>query len=336
MLIFIHEYVTGGGLAGSPLPASWAAEGGAIRRALVAEFAAVPGVEVVATLDARLDPAGSPCHAATRIITDPGAGDFDRLAAEADATLAVGPETGGVLLDLARRVERLGGRSLGSRPEAVELAADKLRLARHLEARGIPTPPTRPFDPDGRLPADWPGLIVVKPVDGAGAVDTWVVRDGMAPGRVAPGRPAIAQPFVDGTPLSASYLIGRDGRARLLAVGRQRIEVGTDGRIWYRGGVLPWPVPFDLGPVEAAVASVPGLFGFVGVDFIARPGGLPSILEINPRPTTSIVALARLRPPGALAAAWLDGAPAGPSRLGPARSPGPWIFDADGTIRSAP
>src|SRR5260221_13796916 len=53
--ILIHEWVTGGGLAGSPCPVSWAAEGRAMRRAIAADFAALPepGARVMVTLDER-------------------------------------------------------------------------------------------------------------------------------------------------------------------------------------------------------------------------------------------------------------------------------------------
>src|SRR3954447_21115680 len=50
--VLVHEWVTGGGLAGRPLPASWAAEGHAMRRAIAADFAAVPSVRGQATIDA--------------------------------------------------------------------------------------------------------------------------------------------------------------------------------------------------------------------------------------------------------------------------------------------
>ena len=33
-VVLVHEWVTGGGLAGMPLPASWVREGGAMRRAI--------------------------------------------------------------------------------------------------------------------------------------------------------------------------------------------------------------------------------------------------------------------------------------------------------------
>ena len=58
--------------------------------------------------------------------------------------------------------------------------------------------------------------------------------------------------------------------------------------------------------LRRAVESVAGLRGFVGVDFFWEPElGEATVLEINPRATTSFVGLSRLLPAGHLAAAWL-------------------------------
>ncbi len=339
MRIFLHEHVSGGGFRGRPLPGSWAREGSAIRRALAGDFAAVPGVEVVATLDGRIGAEPPRPGVAHRIITDREPLDFARMVAGADATLAVAPEAGGLLAGLARSIAEAGGRSLGSDPLAIEQAADKLGLAARFEALGIPTPPTLPFGPGFERPSTWDGPIVVKPIDGAGSVDTSVIADGDCPDWAREGRRAIAQPFLAGEPLSASFLVDRAGGATLLAVGRQRVEVDARGRISYQGGSIPRAVDFPFEAVEAAVASVPGLLGFVGVDFLGLGDGSVSILEINPRATTSVVGLARLRPPGTLAGAWLaaSGGPLGgtdwPARLAAASASPPLIFDADGSIR---
>src|SRR3954467_7002884 len=139
--ILVHEWVTGGGLAGRTLPPSWAAEGHAMRRAIARDFAAVPGVRVVVTLDDRFpeDEEAGP-WAFVRI--GPGEEDatFARLASEAHYTAPTAPETDGILAARARTIERVGGRSLGSSPSAIELTGDKLRLARHLAGRGVAPP----------------------------------------------------------------------------------------------------------------------------------------------------------------------------------------------------
>src|SRR5262249_55464396 len=94
--VLVHEFVTGGGLAGDDLPPSWAAEGWAMGRALAADFAAVPGVRVVLTVDARLPDEPGP-WAIRRVGPGEERGILTRLAAEADHTALIAPETGGIL-----------------------------------------------------------------------------------------------------------------------------------------------------------------------------------------------------------------------------------------------
>ena len=329
------------------LPKSWLAEGSAIRQALVADFAAVPGVWVVEPVDARcLDLAGPTPPNVTRIIADPARPvDLDRLALRANSVVLVAPETGRMLETLTRRLAALGVVVLGSTPEAVALCGDKFRLAGHLEQLGIPTPPTRTYRLGSGHPAiESPsGRVVVKPVDGAGAVDSFVLdlatlNFGLLR-EVSSVQSLLIQPYRPGIAMSASFLVGQDGRSDLIAVGRQRISLGPRGEIQYDGGEVPvTPGDLDLGPVRAAVESVEGLRGFVGVDCIAiEPTGRVEVIEINPRVTTSIVGLTRLARPGTIARAWLDrlGMVADNTALADLaaiRSAPPVRFRADGTI----
>ena len=117
---------------------------------------------------------------------------------------------------------------------------------------------------------------------------------------------SLLQPFVPGEPMSASFLVSPEGRAWLIAIGRQRMEV-RDGRFEYLGGEIPVSCPDAVHELHRAIAAIEGLAGFVGVDFIwDEQSGRATILEINPRPTTSLVGLCRLLPAGPLARAWLE------------------------------
>src|SRR5262249_26733776 len=125
MTILVHEWVTGGGLAGTALPPSWAAEGGAMQRAIAADFAAVPDVNVVVTLDARFTEEPGP-WSIVPVGPDEEVTTLRRLASAADYTVLIAPETGGILADRSQIVASVGGRGLGSSPEAVVLTGDKL------------------------------------------------------------------------------------------------------------------------------------------------------------------------------------------------------------------
>ncbi len=343
--ILVHEWVTGGGAADERLPPSWVAEGQAMRRAIAREFAALHGgrSRVIVTLDARLDDdpgpwevhrmEGPPQHRVRRMV---------QMAREADFTVLVAPETMHILRDLTSMIQDAGGRVLGSSPGAVELAGDKLRLAGCLAERGIATPPCRRVRPSRGLPSDAAYPAVLKPIDGAGSVDTFLIAgpEGLPPQARGLDR-AILQPFCRGRPMSASFLVDGRGEPWLVAVGEQHVAL-NEGRFEYQGGRLPATTRVDEGPIRGAVASVPGLQGFVGVDFLwddDDEARRTVVLEINPRPTTSLVGLAGILPPGCLAAAWIgafdeesDGARWLPGLADLARTRGPISFGAAGVI----
>jgi predicted ATP-grasp superfamily ATP-dependent carboligase len=308
LVVLVHEWVTGGGLAGLPLPTSWEREGRAMRRAIARDFAALPSneIKVVMTLDARLPEEPGPWDV-VRIAQGEHDDKMHELSTAADFTVLVAPETSGVLARLTRDLERAGVRVLGSSARAVDLAGDKLRLAGHLRSRGIETPPSLAIVPSEGLPALARYPAVLKPVDGAGSVNTFYL-DGPADlpedARAMPR--ALLQPFVPGEPMSASFLVSTEGRAWLIAIGRQRMDI-RNGRFEYRGGEIPVRCPDAIDQLRGALGAIEGLRGFVGIDFIwDQERGCATILEINPRPTTSLVGLCRLLPAGRLARAWLE------------------------------
>lgn len=337
--VFIHEFVTGGGLADEDLPASWVVEGAAMRRALVADFAEVPGVRVWSTRDARL-----PDEAEVGRVVRVGPGEeratFARLAAEADWTVLIAPEPDGRLADRAALLETVGGRSLGCTSGAIAQAGNKAELGAVWEGAGVPTPPSVRINGKEGQPVAFPYPVVIKPVCGAGAMETYVLNSAdRAPLEVQDLGAVLLQPFESGTPMSASFLIEPGGRPHLVGVGRQRIAIQS-GRLSYLGGRVPaGPLPCPAAVLQA-LGVVDGLRGWVGVDFLwDEPSARAVVLEINPRLTTSYVGLRALLPPGSLATAWLAAFEAGPEAEGLAtladrvHARPPLEFDADGTLR---
>lgn len=349
--VFVYEFVTGGGMAGSDLPGSWASEGHAMRRALAEDFAAVPGVRVIQMLDSRFPEEPGPWRT-TRVTERDEERTFFRLAAEADDTLILAPETELFLLDRTEAVERLGGRLISCGSAAIRLAGNKYETARLLASRGIPTPPTfwrgeeDNLADDLRLhfhvpgePAPAPGMVpfpaVLKSNDGAGSIDTFLVHNFDDLPAEADGD--ILQPFVGGDPRSASFLVGVDGQAHLVGHGRQRMEL-VENRFVYRGGVMPcFPTECDR-VIRSAVELLEGRRGWIGIDYLFNEeDGTATVLEINPRVTTSYVGLRHLLPPGLLAAAWLQAledpaAPLARSLASQVAQAPPIRFDTDGTI----
>lgn len=277
MKIYVHEAVTGGSMPGQDLPPSLVREAQMMVDAL--------------TSDVR--------EAGATVVTDTFKG--------ADAAWIIAPETGGLLERLSRTVLDSGVRLLNSAPQAIALAASKLATAERLDLAGLPVVPT--FTASDELPL-YPGRWVVKPDDGAGAESTircWdaesaqeLLRDGL-----------VAQPWIGGESLSLSLLT--DGEQTvLMSINRQEITVDDD-RVALSALVVnafPDRADFFAEMGTAVVAALPGLYGWVGVDFIMAEGS-PVILEVNPRLTTSYCGLraARGLNPAALLLGTLEGKP---------------------------
>ncbi len=312
-----------------------------MRRALVREFAALPESHVLMTLDDRFPHEPGPWQ------TIPVSAGNERprlkiLAADADYTLVIAPETDRLLFDRARLIDQVGGQSLGSTPEAIATAGNKLQTFERLYRANVSTPPTRVVNPARGWPQRWrfpastlaPILgnsqsldnpttrddtddrddtdaeiehpVVLKPIDGAGSLDTYRLEGESAwPDPDWQPELAIVQPWVPGTARSASVLVSGVGRPHILGFANQEIQVDRQ-QVSYRGSIAP--VRFHEAEVEAisqAVGAIPGLRGWVGVDYVLNEHQSPVVLEINPRPTTSLVSFLSFLKPGDLARSWI-------------------------------
>lgn len=285
--IFVFEFITGGGLAGEPLPPSLAREGVLMRDTLLRDALELPATTVLTLHDIRLDPALPGSIAVADAASFDAA--FDHALALADAVLVVAPETGGVLAALTGRVEAASRLLLGCDSASSALAASKSRTARALAKAGIAA---LPHYTDADTLPDILGAWAVKPDDGAGCDGLQRLPDratAAAALRCAPGR-RVAQPWLEGEACSMNLLCVR-GHAALLSVNRQ-ILADDDGRITLAAlavGDIP-PTPAHGRLAQQIAAALPGLLGPVGVDFVETDDG-PVVVEINPRMSTSACAL---------------------------------------------
>jgi predicted ATP-grasp superfamily ATP-dependent carboligase len=299
--IFAYEHACAVGDR-ARLPHSLRVEGWAMLSAALADLTRLPSNEV-ATLLSPSERRGDSASRYRIVRPDDEGRAFDDLAAWADGVLLIAPETGGVLFDLCRHVELRGERLMGPASAVVRLVSDKLALGRHLRERGVPTPESRLVSPRGRPPAlTFP--LVRKPRVGAGSQATFLVRSqaewddcevqARAEGWVGH---SIAQPFVPGRPASVAVLAGPRQQLPLMPAGQ---TLSADGRFRYEGGVLPLPDALAdraVSLARRAVAAIPGLLGYVGVDLVLggpSDGSADYVIEINPRLTTSYVGLRAL------------------------------------------
>ncbi len=271
MRIFVYEHITAHGIGREPgsIEHSLFVEGRAMFSAIRDDFAAIAGVDVLT---------GSP-------------DEFAALAAAADWTFAIAPETDGVLLDLAKEVERVGGRWLGPGSEAIVLTSDKFAMFQHWRTYGVRTPQTVLWP---ELPPSWP--CVVKRRDGAGSEGMRLISSEAEYRSVRSAM--IAQSFCPGIPTSVAYICDPPELGRIsVALPPTFQMISPDGQFRYGGGLIPIEPELErraerLG--RRALRGVPGLLGYVGVDLLlgdAADGSEDFAIEINPRLTTSYVGL---------------------------------------------
>ncbi|HET6329058.1 MAG TPA: ATP-grasp domain-containing protein, partial [Planctomycetaceae bacterium] len=233
---------------------------------------------------------------------------FQDLASTSQATLVIAPESDGRLLERRRLTDAAGGLFLGHSLGAIRLCGDKLLFHDHLRKCSLPTIPTMLWDASAKSPPfSFP--IVVKPRDGAGSVDTFLLRDRHDSETrrtelvsfFGEGTEAVVQPYLAGRALSAAALIGPEpDHIEIFPPAEQRVSRDA-GRLSYRGGRIP---ASEVSPdvacevaevIRATCRSLPGLAGFIGFDLIVTEVAPHiRIVEANPRLTTSYVGYRRL------------------------------------------
>lgn len=274
--------------------ASLRAEGEAMLSAVLDDFQRVPSIEAFTIRDAANEQIA-----------------FRHAARTAEWSLIIAPEFQDLLLTRCRWAWEAGSKLLGPSPDAVRLCADKLALFRHWDRHGVQTPETKVVE------GTWPGPFVRKPRFGAGSQETYLLDASRSLNRPLPppnwgGKggverplaseagavgeigPLIEQPFVPGFAASVAFLIG-SRQTITLPPAQQRLS--TDGRFHYLGGRVPMATELARRAEQIAlqaIACVPGLFGYVGVDLVLGDDGRDWAIEINPRLTTSYVGLRQL------------------------------------------
>lgn len=333
LTVLVYEFVSAGGLGPPPAAAAERAaharllvQGISMRDALVDELLALPAVTVSVAVDGTHGSA--PATRGTPIASAAGesAADFlVRVAAGFDRVWVIAPETGGMLDTLHGVVGAT--RWVGCEPSAIRVAASKSATRAVLSHHRITVPwgwdAASPCTPAADLAQRW----VVKPDDGAGGEETRVIADFArarthAMQRRLRGEPVTLEAWIEGRPMSLSVLYRRPQRSELLSINDQHIEVDASGALSYRGlrvgsealgGALGGPLA-EL--AERIGTALPGLRGFVGIDFVLTPAGQPVVIEINPRLTCAYAELpARL---GRCLAGEILGQLASPSTFKPA------------------
>lgn len=302
MKLFVYEHITSGAFIDQNLPSSLALEGDEMLSAVLADCCAIPQLELVILRDARLSNISSAIRHQCNQVSSPS--EFQQLwlknMKNCDAAFIIAPETNNILAGLHQQALDHGKTILGCQPAAITLTTNKLSCDQQLNLHNIPTPTSC-------LASKWPQEqfvhsdgYIVKPLDGAGCVDTFLF-DSISqleqylfeqPPEVL--RHNLIQTYQKGTAASLSLLISED-TAVVLAINRQKINRKHD-KLLFNGCVVNGIDSIIFPPAEALLLAqhirqaIPGLWGFVGIDLVLT-NQKAIVIDINPRLTTSYVGL---------------------------------------------
>jgi hypothetical protein len=301
--ILIYEYFFGGGWSGSVFPPGYLDEGTAMLRAAVEDFKSWGRAKIITTRDIRLPEIAVAAHKIVPVTRGNHDTILKRLAGECTAALIIAPENNGILAGLSQTMKNHGLILLGSSPCAINTASDKWECFKRFSRAGLATPKTLCVSnitaPKAVKELGLP--LVVKPSDGADCDGVMMVRNEACLAKIFNernhiglkkfyGTNMLVQPYIEGIPISVSLMVGQN-KSRVLSLNRQFINI--DQKFTYQGG----KVPFSCDNKEAAMVLaqkaaklIPGLNGYVGVDMI-MDRGVPWLVEINPRLTTSYIGL---------------------------------------------
>lgn len=268
-------------------------EGKAMLLALLADCQRLDGLDVRVLLDVRCQELAAD-FAVTPILVDSTQAVeqiLQQQLAWADAVWLVAPEAGECLYRLCLQVEAAAKLLLGCSSAAVALTTDKWLTYHYLTSLDIPIISTTLLKDNLRLTF---GQWVIKPRDGVGSSATWRIdsEQDLQPTRaqLPPKQEYIIQPYIPGTVASLSCLFAA-GRAEILSVNEQVMAITARQFKWLATNVNSLPKqPEYQHWVDQLAQAIPGLNGFVGIDFILQGQGA-WVLEINPRLTSAYVGI---------------------------------------------
>lgn len=259
---------------------------------LLGDLCRLPGIDLTLLRDPGLAPLHLPGSVhVVPCMPEHAADTVSACMAEADAVWPVLPESAGMLEQASLHVLASGRLLAGSLPAAIRVAASKHETSRVLKAAGIAVVDTCWLHD---APPAAAGAWVVKPDDGAGCSETRIYPDyDAARSAVAEHQPGqyVMQPYIHGAHRSIS-MVCADNRVLLMSVDEQRIAV-FDNQLHYMGSTVNGVREQQSqcrALAEQVMAALPGLRGYVGIDFIMSADG-PVVLEVNPRATVPHAAL---------------------------------------------
>lgn len=305
MKLFVYEHITSGALANQELPQGFAREGDAMLQAILLDLAEQPQLELIILRDSRLDEIAplalnTSCEFLWVQDIEQFKHHWNYALEHSNTTLVIAPETENQLVNIQQTILDHSNSFLGSSQQATELSSNKLRCFQYLIKHTIPTVNTQIASHWQSDNLDYSDGIVIKPIDGAGCVDTAFFKTIVDAKQylqnisIATQASLIVQPYIMGTPASLSLFIS-ENTVSVLSINRQQIQL-DHSRLIFQGCTVNAIPASELSQRAAQSLAenihrlIPELWGFVGIDLVLTKSG-PIVIEINPRLTSSYVEL---------------------------------------------
>ena len=273
-----------------PLPPSLKQEGLAMLQAVLRDCLHIEGLELFTTLDPRIELAQE-ITAAEAIQSTILQHDDDyrvivqRLSQEVDGVLLIAPESDGLLSEFIAQLEDAQIRHFNSDSQSIQICADKLKCEQHLSAAGLTIVQSLSAEEITQAV----GAYIIKPRSGVGSEGLEVIQAEDLATRSIDLDQTLVQPLLQGKHASMSLLCWQ-GAARILSCNEQCFSQGISPRL-QACRVNSESISIALDELASAIAkALPGLSGYVGVDYIETEQGIV-LIEINPRLTSSYVGL---------------------------------------------
>jgi predicted ATP-grasp superfamily ATP-dependent carboligase len=219
----------------------------------------------------------------------------DKLSKKSDAGIVIAPDDR--LCELTELVES-NTVNLGCPSECVEICADKLRTTKILGDKGIPVPRIVPEDGmrEGEVQKK---VYVKKPRYGCASENVFILNGKENHEAVFfydDDQDYIVTEFIKGEDISSSVVVG--GSSVLpLTINKQFVRMERE-RLRYEGGLVPYFVgreaEKEIMSISKRVVTMLHCKGYVGIDFVFGEDGKAYVVDVNPRPTTSVVGIAKV------------------------------------------
>lgn len=216
-----------------------------------------------------------------------------KIGPEIDAFWIIAPETNNELIEAKKILhDKLW---VGCEIHALNLTTNKTSTKKKLVEFDI-------LNPDSNIYKNLPHFeYIVKPEDGAGCESiTKYISYNKAKNslllRRAQGEKVILEKFIPGQNMSFSMLCS-DKNFEVLSINKQLVNIKKNGKLSYDGicrinHEVDRNFKIKINTIAKKIGkAIPGLKGFVGVDFVLDKDSNICVIEINPRITCSYIGL---------------------------------------------